>query len=492
MKFLFLTIWLFPFSFNLTAGSEQTLVILQTTDIHCHVTGKTKNWLKLATIIKNTRATAGKDNCLLIDCGDTLAGTFAATLSRGEIAVKMLNLLQYDIWIPGNHDYDFGIATLLKYRQQFSGSLLAANLQITRDHVKPFDRWKIFNRHGIKIAVIGLSLPESEKNYWRNRQFSVSSGLAIMPPIMRAVKRQHPDVIILAAHCGLYSADKCILKIARQYPEINLLLGGHTHVSIPGETIGHKSWYVQSGKHANGLAKISIKIALPARRVDKITSSIIPVTQQTPIDAECATALRSDLNQITKLSQQPLGRTTTLISATTESGKLTTVAQLNGQAMMAATQAKAAFASTHDLTDISPGIINHQQAFSLYPYLDNICTLSLTAAETIAIIEEQAEDSSPYYWLAPVGLTVKLNRQHKVVGQLRFADGSAWENNQQRLKIAFSNYALAGVYGRKYKLLHKLSLKPACHGTDTGIKIYQAIADYIQQHSPLDLTINRQ
>jgi 5'-nucleotidase / UDP-sugar diphosphatase len=487
MIFFRLTIWLFFFGYNLSAASEQTLVILQTTDIHCHLTGKYDNWLKLATIIKQERLSAGRDNCLLIDCGDTVAGTFAATTTQGDIAVKMLNMLNYDVWIPGNHEYDFGLAALLRYHRDFSGSMLAANFKIAGDNKKQFGSWKMFQRKGIKIAVIGLSLPDSEKNYWRNSPFSVVSVFELMPEIMNDVNRQQPDLIILAAHCGIYSANKAMLKIAKQYPEINLLLGGHTHVTKPGEKIGSQGWYVQDIKHAQGVAKISIKITLPDKRIDKIKSTIIPVTAATPIDMQCFTSLRDELKKISKLKQQKLGRTTVKISALAESGELSSAAELNGLAIAAAAKTEIAFASAHYRANIPPGIINRNQAFLLYPYQDTVCRLSLTAAETISVIEEQAKCKSRYHWLSPVGLKVDLNSHGKVVGKLRFADGKYWLDNKQRVKIAFSSYDLAGIYGRKYLSLHKLSLAPECGGLNTEIKVYQAIADYIQKNAPLGL-----
>ncbi|MCF6174316.1 MAG: metallophosphoesterase [Victivallaceae bacterium] len=485
MKFLQLTIWLLLIGYNLSAAPEQTLVILQTTDIHCHLTGEEDNWLKLATIIRHERLSAGRDNVLLIDCGDTVAGTFTATRTRGGIAVKILNALQYDVWIPGNHDYDFGIAALLKYHRDFSGRMLAANLQITGHDRKPLAGWKIFNRNGIKIAVIGLSLPDSEKNYWRDDTFTVISGLNVMPQVMDKINRHQPDVIILAAHCGLYSANKMMLKLARRYPEIKLFLGGHTHRNVPGEKIGSNGWYVQAGKHAGGVAKISIKFSAQSRRVKKIESYIIPVTKTTPVDQQCLAVVRDELNEIRQLGQQELGSTKTLISALAKFGTLSTAATLNGQAIAVATKTQIAFISAKYDVSIPAGKITRKQAFALYPYQDTVSTLMLTANETKAVIEEQAKRGTRYHWLTPVGLHFAINRQGKVVGKLRFTDGTSWEADAPRIKITFSSYDLAGIYGRKFPLLHKLSLTPECRGVNTKIKIYQAVADYIQQHSPL-------
>ncbi len=484
MKFLRLMIWLLFFGCNLVIGAEQTLVILQTTDIHCHLTGEQDNWLKLATIIDKERALA-RDNNLLIDCGDTIAGTLAATVNHGDIAVKMLNALKYDVWVPGNHDYDFGIMTLLADKSKFTGIILAANLRITAKPHKPCAGWKIFIRNGIKIAVIGLSLPGSEKNYWREDKFAVVSGLDVMPQIMAEVKQHQPNIIILAAHCGLFSADKMMLKLARRYPAIKLFLGGHTHQNIPGEKIGSNGWFVQAGKHANGVAKIVIKFDSQSKQLISIKSSIIPVVKTTPVNSASLAAVHNDLKKITQYSQQVIGNTATVISAEAAFGQLSTAAELNGRAIAAQAKTDIAFIGTKYDAMIPPGTITRKQAFSLYPYLDTVCTLNLTANETKAIIEEQAIAGSRFHWLTPSGLKFSLNRQNRVIGELYFANGTPWKNSEQRIKIAFSGYDLSGIYGRKFPLLHKLSLTPECQGINSGVKIYQAVADYIQQHSPL-------
>jgi 2',3'-cyclic-nucleotide 2'-phosphodiesterase (5'-nucleotidase family) len=281
-----------------------------------------------------------------------------------------------------------------------------------------------------------------------------------------------------------------LIKLAQQYPEITLFLGGHTHVNIPGEKIGSNGWYVQAGKHAQGVAKINITFNPNSRKVDRISSSIIPVTDSTICDKQCLAAISHELKEVMRLSKQPIGITTHEISATTKPGMLSSAAELNGLAMAASAKTKIAFSSANYRANILPGKINRQQAFSLYPYQDTVCTLRLTATETKNIIEEQLKLSSQYHWPLAVGLKTELYANGNFVKNLYFSDGTVWVDNGQRITIAFSSYDLAGIYGRKFLLLHKLSLTPECQGKNSGIKIYQAVADYIQLNSPVKLINN--
>ncbi len=92
------------------AAESVKIRILQTTDVHSFIEHSDNpqegGWLRLATMIKQHRQ---KEDCLLIDCGDTIQGSLSAIASRGEAAVEMLNYLKYDFWVPGNHELDFGI-----------------------------------------------------------------------------------------------------------------------------------------------------------------------------------------------------------------------------------------------------------------------------------------------------------------------------------------------------------------------------------------------
>ena len=100
-----------------TIADPATLTVLQTTDIHGYVEEGDEppgagGWLRVAAALRAERAAAGAQNTLLIDCGDTVAGAFVAAQSRGRIAVELLRAAEYDVWIPGNHELDYGVRRL--------------------------------------------------------------------------------------------------------------------------------------------------------------------------------------------------------------------------------------------------------------------------------------------------------------------------------------------------------------------------------------------
>ena len=109
--------------------------IFQTSDTHGHLNNKStehsNGWLKLGGVLKKEiEKVGGYDNCILIDCGDTFQGTVDALESKGKLAISIMNNLKYDVFVPGNHDFDFGIDSFLNRISNLKADVIAANLII--------------------------------------------------------------------------------------------------------------------------------------------------------------------------------------------------------------------------------------------------------------------------------------------------------------------------------------------------------------------------
>ena len=293
-RYILLPVFIFILCLQLSA---EKVVIACTTDIHA-----SKNWLKLATLITKERAKAGKDNFLLIDCGDTIQGSYAGMYTRGLISMDMLNALKYDVWVPGNHDFDYGVPRFLKLAAMFKGTVLGGNLLLK----KPPASWRLFNRGGLKIAVIGLGCVSTGSYEPASiREFKLSSTSEYLQVVMRQVTRKKPDFIVLAMHNGNFSKTLDLYRLLRRFPEINLIFGGHNHRLEPGISTGY-GWFMQSGSHARvlGVAELARK---PNQRAISIRSRLIQVKDDTPVDKTLAAEIEPLLKKAEISASETVG-----------------------------------------------------------------------------------------------------------------------------------------------------------------------------------------
>lgn len=121
--------------------------ILCTTDLH----GRAEEFAALAPLLRKNPA------AIRIDCGDTLQGTLLSRLSSGRIMISLLNELGYDVWVPGNHDFEFGPEPLVSAAREFRGATLGA--EFARDGFRP-GAWVLLVRNGYRIAVTGMTDPK--------------------------------------------------------------------------------------------------------------------------------------------------------------------------------------------------------------------------------------------------------------------------------------------------------------------------------------------
>ena len=256
-------------------AADGTITIFQTTDIHggMGVCDTKPGIARLGKIIENFRMISSNANppFILIDCGDLTQGSFPATLNHGKEMVDALNTLDYDVWVPGNHDFDFGADELKKRIAQFKGGVVSANLRFTDEKIQPHKKWVLITKNGIKTAVIGITPPYLDQ--WVGAAQlkgvetldAVQSIRSIMPEVMNA----KPDVTVLAIHLGEFISGRlnddgktrAMASISAEFPQIDLILGGHTHQNAAGKHLGAKgAWFVQAPPLSEGLAVIHVTL----------------------------------------------------------------------------------------------------------------------------------------------------------------------------------------------------------------------------------------
>ncbi|MFA6815255.1 MAG: metallophosphoesterase [Lentisphaeria bacterium] len=480
--------FLFLFSFvSLYAENIVEVKIFQTTDIHGMVTHdhvKGGAWLQLSSMIQKYRTQYPES--LLIDCGDTIQGSYIASLTKGEVSIVGLQYLNYDVWVPGNHEFDFGLQRFLDLSQKIQTKALCGNLY--QNNKLLFRPWKVFNRKGAKIVVIGATA--SYMKYWFADVFSkdcqvelaIDTLRRVMPPILAL----HPDMIIFAAHQGwMYqSSDRMvneIKQIATEFPEIDLILGGHTHQDHAGQKIGSGVWYVQAGFGARNMAIITAEIDLEKHAVKKITSKLDFVEKDTPIDPgfQKAISVYSDItNHHSVLKFSPPLPCDILNTGTP--GIDNAASELFCRAIAKSVDADVVFHGTLSKKYFSRGqVVRGIDLFGFVPYENTIVTAQLTNEEITTIATEQWQKRKQYTYSGIYGAKMRVLKKGKkeFLRAIRIADHLATPENPKRYKVAMNDFMASG--SGRYPLLRAILDRKTSQTINTQISTRKSVQDYL-------------
>ena len=458
--------------------SAEKICIYSTTDIHGKVfqPKHRPDLLKLIHALRTDADRNAPDQNLLIDCGDLIQGSYETQTDHGKIVVELMNLAGFHIWVPGNHDFDLGFPTLLKRARDFKGDVLCANLKTARG--RPFPAWKICRRSGIDIAVIGMTAEQLANWSWKpgEQGYAAEKTIPALEAVMPEVMKAKPNLIVLAIHAGRFPAARFnagwnMRSLAIRFPQIDLILGGHTHEPVKGLLLAGKCWYVQAGKHADGYSKVEITPIRGKKNRFSITSTWNPVPNDAASFKIPDPELRKKISELRKGMYSTVCRNAPALGAS----RPEETALLFCDAIRDQTKAKIVFHGVLSRADKHAGRYARKDVFDLCPFENTVILAELKPSDIRAILKEQVN----------IRLNKKKYGMYQFVrgirmapdGRLYFDDGTPWHDENQRVLTAFNSFAASSA-GMRFPVLKKITWKPESRGRDSGLKI----RDVLEQH----------
>lgn len=392
------------------------LVVLATSDVHGEImpydeiSEKTvpRGLACLSTLIRGIREK--HPQAILIDNGDTLLGSSLAHYHRRFMpelpnpVIQAMNVMGYEALVVGNHEFDEGLPFLASAAAQASFPFLSANI---RQGNKPrFKPWRIIERHGVKVAIIGLTTTGIP--HWVNPEHY--AGLTFADPVAPArlavneVKQAGADIVILAAHLGSgvnLKNGKPIAEaswegnigfsLARQVPGIDAIILGHTHELLATTTAGIP--VVQPKALGTHLARLDLKLERRENvwHILERQSSLIPVASDTRPDFP----LQAMATVLTSLTQRyldtPLATSPRHLAAMGCAFVDHPVTDLVLTAMLEASQADVALSALPPGNAFIPsGTVRIRDVHRLYNFDNSIVLVSLTGTQLKEVLEHSA------------------------------------------------------------------------------------------------------
>lgn len=204
-------------------------------------------------------------NLILIDVGDTVQDNSAELFNHLDThpMVEAMNEMNYDVWVLGNHEFNFEKEFITRNIKNFKGAVVNANIQNEMDGSNFVLPYQIFDVQGVRVALIGAIPPHVPM--WEASAPEHFKGLKFENP-MDAVKRTVEelkgkyDVLVGAVHLGRkdeYGATGAF-DLAAEVPEFDLIFAGHEHARYV-ENINN-TLVLEAGAYGWGVSTGEIKV----------------------------------------------------------------------------------------------------------------------------------------------------------------------------------------------------------------------------------------
>jgi sulfur-oxidizing protein SoxB len=211
---------------------------------------------RLATAVKTVRAERG-EHVLLLDGGDTWQGSLGALRSRGQDMADCMRLLKPDA-MTGHWEFTYGEARVKELVDSLGFAFLAQNVRDTDWEEPVFEPFKLFERGGVKIAVLGQAFPYTPvaNPRWMIPKWSFGIREDDVRANVEKVRKQGAELVVLLSHNG-FDVDR---KLASRVPGIDVILTGHTHDALPEPVKIGNTLLIASGSHGKFLSRLDLDV----------------------------------------------------------------------------------------------------------------------------------------------------------------------------------------------------------------------------------------
>ena len=238
-------------------AQEVNIKLLGTSDVHgrivpwsygADVEDKSGSYAQIATYVKDVRK--NNKNVVLVEVGDAIQDNQIDVFAKDKKyykdhpVPKVLNEMNYDIFVLGNHEFNFGMKALDEILKDIKAKKLTANFYHKKNDKRYIDATTIIEKDGVKLGIIGLSTPMSakfEEDTGNLKDMKFTSPTEEARTQVEKLKAKGVDAIIVIAHMGIENENKIpdtgMRDVINAVDGIDVVIAGHMHKDVPSETI---------------------------------------------------------------------------------------------------------------------------------------------------------------------------------------------------------------------------------------------------------------
>ena len=434
LTILFIFLIMSVCSTNAKKPKTVTLKFIETTDVHGmffptnYTTGKPVggSMARVSSYVKSQRASYG-DNVILLDNGDILQGqptnyywNFIDTQDE-NIAASVVNYMGYDAQAFGNHDIETGHNCYDKWNREVKCPILAANM-INAETGNPYTNpYKIIEREGVKIAILGMTTPAVpnwlSESLWSGIRFE--EMVSCTRKWVKTIKeKENPDLIIGLFHSGLKGGitndeydENATLAVALRVHGLDAIFYGHDHLSNFGfirqyeeKTDDYPFYFitkdggpssavslsktdsvliVNPGSNAYNVGEATITLTMQNNKVvsKKITGQLVSMKSM-PIDEEYMNYFADDIRRLQEYTTKKIGTFESSMNMGDAFFGSSAFIDFIHNIQMKTTGADISFTGPLAInTTINAGTVTTADMFNLYKFENTLYVIQMTGAE---------------------------------------------------------------------------------------------------------------
>ena len=212
---------------------------------------------RVATVINAIRA--DRPDALLLDGGDTWHGSYTCYHTEGQDMVNVMNALNPDA-MTFHWEFTLGSERVQEIVENLPFAALGQNIFDAEwdEPTELFPPYKMFERGGTKIAVIGQAFPYMPiaNPGWMFPEYSFGIRDERMQEMVDEVRDMGAEVVVVLSHNG-FDVDK---KMASRVSGIDVILSGHTHDALPEPVLVNETIIVASGSNGKFVSRVDLDV----------------------------------------------------------------------------------------------------------------------------------------------------------------------------------------------------------------------------------------
>lgn len=512
---------------NEKTSSTQYLTVLHTNDNHGRFWHNEKGEYGMAarkTLLDQLRSEAKIKGhaVLLLSGGDINTGIPESDLQHAEPDFKGMSLLGYDAMALGNHEFDNPLSVLAKQQNWANFPLLSANIVEKSSGKNAFDAYKIFEKNGLTIAVIGLTTTDTAKignpQYIGHLEFK--DPVPVTANLAKEIKAKYnPDITIAVTHMGHFIDAKHGINapgdvtLARSLPAntLDMVIGGHSQepVCMASENVNDDSfkpglacnpdqqngtWIMQAHEWGKYVGKAEFK--LENGELSLLDYKLMPVNlyvEKTKADGTIKEVLANEyikpdpslkafLAKYQAIGAKQIEGTIGSVDARLEGDRnkvryqQTNLARVIIQAQMNVVGADFGLISGGGIrSSIDAGEISYKDILKVHPFKNRITYMDWQGAELwdyLNTVTSFPADAGAYLQYHKLSFERKNGKLINV-----FIDGKPFDKSKT-YRMSLNSYNASG--GDGYPTINTLKGFVSTDETDA-----QALKTFISQHSPI-------